>query len=255
MTTYARIDGSKIADFGDLLREFGRELPGTENDYFGRDIDSFRDCLHGGYADDPPYVITVLDAEQMVEALGHDEARREGETLLQMVETVIWTAGSILALVFDASLRITRPIDCTRCGKRSFEWIGQLLVRNALTYYCSRRCPNCGGAMEADGGELHPELRPLVLAATGTWSLVVTGWSDRVAGMARLRKLCDLELAETNRRFRIGNSVAEGTKVEMVRLRRALADAGVSCDLRLATLAAPAGTPPHPRSAPASERY
>jgi hypothetical protein len=66
-----------------------------------------------------------------------------------------------------------------------------------------------------------------VLAATGTWSLVVTAWTDRVAAMAELRKLCSLELAE------IGNRVAEGTKVEMVRLRRALAAVGVSCELRV----------------------
>lgn len=268
MPTYARFDGSQVADFFDFVRELGRVLPGTTDDYFGWDILSFQDCLYGGFADDPPYVITVLDAEPMVEAFGYegraryDEAmvqvarsggrglveadhvdwylddalearRREGETLLQTVESVIWKAGSILALVFDESLRVVRPIDCWRCGERVVEWIGQHLRHDELTYYCSQHCPSCGG-MEADSRELcDPQLRSLVLAATGIWSLVVTGWSERVAGMARLRKLCGLALAEVNRRMQIGNSVAEGTKVEMVRLRRALTDAGVSCELRI----------------------
>lgn len=68
------LDGTKVLDFSSFTDQVASALSGDhvlEKPYFGFDLHSFGDCLHGGFLGAPPYHIVVTNAEPMIEAMGH----------------------------------------------------------------------------------------------------------------------------------------------------------------------------------------
>lgn len=68
----AIIDGANISSMRIFAEEVGKALAaGTGGaSYFGRDLNSFHDCLCGGYIGWPPYEIVIENAENMLEPWG-----------------------------------------------------------------------------------------------------------------------------------------------------------------------------------------
>lgn len=54
--------------------------------YFGWDIQSLHDCLHGGYGGEPPYHVVVYDADRMESAFGHDGLVRYCRKMLSAID-------------------------------------------------------------------------------------------------------------------------------------------------------------------------
>ncbi|WP_328679017.1 barstar family protein [Streptomyces sp. NBC_00322] len=80
--TYA-IDGAEVTDLDAFWRVIGEAVNGPGG-YFGRNLDSFADCLSGGMGapDDGDFVIEWHDHERSRTALGRDETVRQLELRL-----------------------------------------------------------------------------------------------------------------------------------------------------------------------------
>ncbi|MER5463479.1 barstar family protein [Streptomyces sp. NPDC002668] len=77
MTKTYVIDGAEVTDLESFWRVIGEAVNGTGG-YFGRNLDSFADCLRGGFGtpDDGDFVIEWRDHELSRRALGRDETVR-----------------------------------------------------------------------------------------------------------------------------------------------------------------------------------
>ncbi|MFD5510651.1 barstar family protein [Streptomyces sp. NPDC127051] len=82
MTTYV-LDGGRIGTLDDFWTLMGEAVNGSGG-YFGRNLDSFVDCLRGGFGtpDDGGFVIEWRDHEPSRRALGHPETARHLEGVL-----------------------------------------------------------------------------------------------------------------------------------------------------------------------------
>lgn len=65
------LDGMSILNFQGFLAEFGKMING-DGGYFGKDLESFDDCLFGGYGMDIPCEIIWNNSDFSKIHLGHD---------------------------------------------------------------------------------------------------------------------------------------------------------------------------------------
>ncbi|NUK07885.1 barstar family protein [Streptomyces lunaelactis] len=77
MTRTYVIDGAEVTGLDSFWRVIGAAVNGPEG-YFGRNLDSFADCLSGGFGtpDDRDFVIEWRDHELSRRALGREETVR-----------------------------------------------------------------------------------------------------------------------------------------------------------------------------------
>ncbi|MFE3581628.1 barstar family protein [Streptomyces vinaceus] len=82
-TTYV-IEGGRIGTLEDFRALVGEAVNGPGG-YFGRNLDSFADCLRGGFGtpDEGGFVIEWRDHELSRRALGHPETARRLEGVLE----------------------------------------------------------------------------------------------------------------------------------------------------------------------------
>ncbi|GHE41452.1 hypothetical protein GCM10017778_26180 [Streptomyces vinaceus] len=82
-TTYV-IEGGRIGTLDDFWALVGEAVNGPGG-YFGRNLDSFADCLRGGFGtpDEGGFVIEWRDHELSRRALGHPETARRLEGVLE----------------------------------------------------------------------------------------------------------------------------------------------------------------------------
>ncbi|MFI6145748.1 barstar family protein [Streptomyces sp. NPDC051109] len=82
MTTYV-LDGGRIGTLDEFWMLMGEAVNGPGG-YFGRNLDSFADCLRGGFGtpDDDGFAIDWRDHESSRRALGHPETARHLEGVL-----------------------------------------------------------------------------------------------------------------------------------------------------------------------------
>lgn len=150
------INGARVKNFATFIAEIAQELSSgdAELGYFGFDLDSFGDCLHGGYLGAPPYDIVVEHAMPMIAAMDHhglirycdemlavidgggrglvredsrhwyentrNEARTEsGPTLLQLLMEVIQASPATLTLLDDNGSVVATSADESDEGSRS----------------------------------------------------------------------------------------------------------------------------------------
>ncbi|WP_327283482.1 MULTISPECIES: barstar family protein [unclassified Streptomyces] len=83
MTTTYVLDGSRIGTLDDFWTLMGEAVNGPGG-YFGRNLDSFIDCLRGGFGtpDEGGFVVEWRDHEASRRALGHPETARRLEGVL-----------------------------------------------------------------------------------------------------------------------------------------------------------------------------
>lgn len=81
--TEIRLDGSRIGDMPSFLKEIAAAF---NVEYFGWDLHSLQDCLHGGYGAKPPYRIVVEKAEPMIQAFGLQGCERYCEDMLRVID-------------------------------------------------------------------------------------------------------------------------------------------------------------------------
>ncbi|MFF8828355.1 barstar family protein [Streptomyces sp. NPDC015131] len=83
MTVTYVLDGSGIRSLDDFWRAVGEAVNGPGG-YFGRNLDSFADCLGGGFGTpgDGDYTVEWRDHRISAEHLGHAETARRLESLL-----------------------------------------------------------------------------------------------------------------------------------------------------------------------------
>ncbi|MEU0136211.1 barstar family protein [Streptomyces sp. NPDC006296] len=83
MTVTYVIDGSGITGLDGFWAAMGEAVNGPGG-YFGRNLDSFADCLRGGFGTpaDGSFVIEWRDHARSARALGHEETARRLEGLL-----------------------------------------------------------------------------------------------------------------------------------------------------------------------------
>ncbi|QGV82014.1 barstar family protein [Streptomyces ficellus] len=81
-TTYV-LDGERIRTLEDFWRVMGEAVNGPGG-YFGRGLDSFGDCLAGGFGtpDDGDFTVEWRDHARSRQALGHEETARRLESRL-----------------------------------------------------------------------------------------------------------------------------------------------------------------------------
>ena len=82
------INGSKVHDFGSFVSELVAGMPAKDRGdaYFGFDLNSFSDCLHGGYLGYPPYDIVATDGHHLIRAMGHDALVHYCSDMLRIIE-------------------------------------------------------------------------------------------------------------------------------------------------------------------------
>ncbi|MFD8985043.1 barstar family protein [Streptomyces sp. NPDC059564] len=83
MTATYVLDGTRISTLEDFWRVIGEAVNGPGG-YFGRNLDSFADCLSGGFGtpDDGDYVVEWRDHQLSRTHLGHPETVRQLEIVL-----------------------------------------------------------------------------------------------------------------------------------------------------------------------------
>ncbi|AEN13204.1 MULTISPECIES: barstar family protein [unclassified Streptomyces] len=83
MTVTYVIEGSEVTGLERFWELIGEAVNGPGG-YFGRGLDSFADCLSGGFGtpDDGAFVIEWRDHTASARALGHEETARRLEALL-----------------------------------------------------------------------------------------------------------------------------------------------------------------------------
>ncbi|WP_371614523.1 barstar family protein [Streptomyces sp. NBC_00454] len=89
MTKTYELDGERIRTLEDFWLVIGEAVNGPGG-YFGRNLDSFNDCLRGGFGtpDDDDFKIVWLRHEVSRRLLGHPEtARRLEQTLVRCHHT------------------------------------------------------------------------------------------------------------------------------------------------------------------------
>jgi hypothetical protein len=127
---------------------------------------------------------------------------------------------------------------CFDCGAAVTVRVGQVADRGRLRWWASRSCPECGKALELDGGgDIPEEARRAILEEQGTWALTVSEEGTNVIRVMKvLREALALPLAEVRLlRQRIPDEVITGTAAEVERLRRLLAEEGVSANIEKLT--------------------
>jgi len=70
------IRGEHIRTLEEFYSEMGRAVNGNKG-YFGNDLDSFNDCLRGGFGVEPPFTIEWTSSEMSKAALGYRETERQ----------------------------------------------------------------------------------------------------------------------------------------------------------------------------------
>ncbi|MGW1055914.1 barstar family protein [Streptomyces sp. NPDC002521] len=83
MTVTYVLDGTQIKTLEDFWRVIGEAVNGPGG-YFGRNLDSFADCLSGGFGtpDDGDFVVEWREHQVSREHLGHPETARQLEIRL-----------------------------------------------------------------------------------------------------------------------------------------------------------------------------
>lgn len=77
MTPVVEIDGARIGDFNDFVREFSRHLDGHT---WNGNLDAFNDILRGGFGTpEHGFVFRWVNADQSRAALGYDATVRRLE--------------------------------------------------------------------------------------------------------------------------------------------------------------------------------
>jgi rRNA maturation protein Nop10 len=125
---------------------------------------------------------------------------------------------------------------CPECGTEIEVAVNQVYnILDELHWFKGYNCPVCGSQFEVDGWDETPEgIRQSVLAAYGTWELVVNETEHRATqAVSILRAALNLTLAEAGRlRKHIPGPVATGTRGEMERLKAHLSKKGLSTQSR-----------------------
>ena len=85
------IAGSKVRDFAAFCDELAAALaqnePSSMSRYFGFDLHSFNDCLHGGFLGVPPYDIEIEEGQIMIDALDHAGLALYCRQMLRIIES------------------------------------------------------------------------------------------------------------------------------------------------------------------------
>lgn len=113
MTAIYVLDGTQVRTLEDFWRLIGEAVNGPGG-YFGKNLDSFADCLSGGFGqpDDDDYVVEWRDHQASRTYLGHPETARQLEILLSRCHPTNRP-------VFDAKLTAAR----TGQGPTVFDWL------------------------------------------------------------------------------------------------------------------------------------
>ncbi|MBK6917052.1 MAG: hypothetical protein IPH07_06600 [Deltaproteobacteria bacterium] len=84
------ISGYQARDFASFCDAVATGIaqndPLSTSRYFGFDLDSFIDCLHGGFLGAPPYDIEVEDGQVMVDALGYAALEQYCRQMLAIID-------------------------------------------------------------------------------------------------------------------------------------------------------------------------
>jgi hypothetical protein len=122
---------------------------------------------------------------------------------------------------------------CPNCGALFVANFGESIGTGKLTWSMSTQCSACNNyTTEIDGsGPLPDDLREIVLAEEGEWSLsIVDLGQDRVLALKALKQVLGLSAAEMIQlKSHLPANVAVGTKKEMRFLQRQLQ--GISGEL------------------------
>lgn len=120
---------------------------------------------------------------------------------------------------------------CPQCGVPIQVAVNEVFnILNELHWSRGYYCPACGLQMEEDGWDDTPEdIRQAVLAAYGTWELLVDETEHRATrAVSIVRAALNLTLTEAaSLRKRIPGPVATGTRGEMERLQTQLSQKGL----------------------------
>lgn len=81
------INGNEITDFSSFVDAIAARFKGEESSYFGFDLHSFGDCLHGGYLGSPPYDIVIENSSRLVAVMDHKGLARYCEDMLRIIDT------------------------------------------------------------------------------------------------------------------------------------------------------------------------
>jgi hypothetical protein len=124
-------------------------------------------------------------------------------------------------------------VECPRCGGATSRIYVAESRPLSLRFSSSLVCRSCSYAEEADGPELTEAARSAFYASEGRWSVHIRDLgSHRAEALRVLREIRTEPVGDLLRIVREGNSLSEGTLVEVEAIADALRVGGTSVDLR-----------------------
>lgn len=83
--TELEIDGADLTRIEDLFDAIGAAV-GAKDGYFGWDLHSFHDCVHGGFGLESPFCVRITNSERVFRAMGYEGYAAYCDRMLEVLD-------------------------------------------------------------------------------------------------------------------------------------------------------------------------